>query len=273
MASNNPITAVGTFLADGINAIANLAEQASKRQDAKIVEGIAPDDRTKMVQFDGKITPFKILPPPRKHTVQTLDDLITSAKRWQQEFDAENNGVIWIGEHHVVLVPDDEDRRDSITMPLVRTDLWELICTLTRNPIVDQPALIRLLRVQLAAMVGSTELLAKVRLIRFRGSEDSTSNLNHGQESLGRSIEREIVGGGDLPEQLQVYAQPWINGAPDASDSKIRIDFEIRIADKQFSLRPFPDDLQDALTEHKEAIKQHLHEALGDKQTVLFGTP
>lgn len=274
MASNpSPAYIAGTFLADGINAIARLAEQASKHGDARIIDALSPDDRTKVVQFDGKLTDFVIKPPPREHEVQTLDDLIAAAKRWQVVADDLSNGVVWIGDESVVLMPDDDDRRDSVTMPLVYTDLWALIGRLRQNSIVDQPDLIRLLRVQLAAMAGSTELLAKVRLIKFRTAEEGMSQLDHGRESLGRSIDREIVGGGDLPERLEVYLQPWMNGAPNASDSKIRIDFEIRIAEKQFSLRPFPDDVRDALVEHKEAIKQHLHDKLGDKQTVLFGTP
>lgn len=269
----NPIQAAGTFLADGINAIAQLASAASKSREAKIVEGIAPNELTKIVQFNDELKTFHLDPPNRAHKVQTLDDLVTAAKRWQTAVSDQSLGVIWIGEGAIVLHPDDETRRDAITMPLVKTDLWELVTTLAKNSIVDQPALVRLLRVQLAAMAGSVELLSKVRNIRFKSAEEGHSNLQHGNESMGRTIEREVAGADKLPEQLQVWAQPWINGAPDASDSKLRIDFEIRVTDKNFSLRPFPDDVQDALQEHREAIKQYLQEQLGDNQTILFGSP
>lgn len=276
MAANLPNIVSGTFLADGIQAIATLADLASKKTDARIVEGIAPNDRKKIVQFDGKLQTFDIDPPPRKHAVRTLGDIVTAANRWQKvqgETDvAPRSGVIWIGDASVVLLPNDDDRRDSVSMPLVRTDLWQTLLNLKQNSCVDQPAMIRLLRTQFAQVAGATELLAKVRLIRFRSAEESNSEMNHGKESLGMSIEREIVGGQDLPEQLEVFVSPWLNGNA-IGPSRVRVDVEIRVADKKFSLRPNPDDLAAAEQEHQEAIAQHLQDELGPKQTLLFGTP
>jgi hypothetical protein len=62
------------------------------------------------------------------------------------------------------------------------------------------------LRIDLQGTINRAALLTAVRNIKFRVSDSGASNIQQGNESLGRTIEAEVTGAGDIPNRLSSRA-------------------------------------------------------------------
>lgn len=224
------------------------------------------DGRIAYVDQGGTLHQIAVTPPLRGHTVNSVDDLIAAAAKWNA------SPVVWINGQNIVLVTDDGDRRDRVTLPLVKSAAFSRLTALAKDPELDQAELIRTLRVDLQGTIRRAELLAAVRHIKFRASSSGQSIVQHGNESMGKTIEAEVTGAGDIPETVVVECAVFSN--PDEREKSFTVgcDLEIVPADSTFRFQPIPDELERVIDAALHGIRDEIVAELGDV-SVFFGSP
>ena len=247
-------------------ALESLGKTFQAAASARVLNIPGNDGRKCYVDQNGTLTVYDVPPPLRAHHVNSVDDLIAAARKW-------NTGpVVWISGEAIVLVPDDADRRDRITLKLVKSAAFAKLCSLASEPELNQAELVRLLRVDLVGAVNRVGLLAAVRQIRFRQSTAGESTIQHGNESLGRTIESQVSGASEIPETVLVSCSVFSNPGEREKRLTIACDLEIITAESAFRFHPLPDELERVKDEALADIRETIGEALGNV-AVFFGSP
>jgi len=214
-----------------------------------------------------------------------LDDLIAYALLYAARTSdivadpdtADPDTVVWHGPEGVTLLLDDADRRDRVIFPLVPSREQIALKGLEENTIAhdgfEQRPLIRFLRFELG--LDNLPLLAKFRNLKFGLQSGQGSNLQHGKESIDRSIKEEILSAGAeaLPETITVEV-PLYDTYGERHKYLVRLGLEIDTANSLFHLRPLPGALNYAIDQHQADIGRRLKEALEETAVpVYFGAP
>jgi len=251
-------------------AIQYIADQATAKANEKraTLFAVPGDGRKVVIEHNGTLVDRDVPPPLRSHAVSSVDDLITAANKWNTA------PVIWINDQTIVLVIDDADRRETVSLTLIYSAVFQAVAKLETNSWLDQPTLIRLLRRELRGANGAAALLASVRKISFKQHASGHANIQHGSESMGQSVENEVTGAGDLAESLTIPVNVFANPGEDAKDKAVVIGLDIDVDAKQqkFRLQPLPDEINLAKTTALAGIRTTIAKAL-PKVTVLFGKP
>lgn len=247
-------------------ALAFLKDTFSQADCAELVE-IPGDGRTAYVNIGSEIKEYVVKPTTRSHTVSTVADLIAAANTWNL------SGMIWVSSAAVVLIVDDDDRRDRVTLPLERSHQFKALSALEKNPKLDQLGFIRLLRIELSGAVGRSDLISAVRKIKWRTAAAGESNIQHGSESLGKTIEAEVTGAGGIPEEVIVNCPVYSNHGEREQSFGVMCDLEIIAAESKFHFKPIADELARVEDAALAGIHSRIGESLGSDVSVFFGSP
>lgn len=242
-----------------------LASQFHKTKEARLLN-IPGDGRTAYVDQDGQVKTYEILPPPRASKVDSVEDLCAAASAYGTDVS------IWLSHEAVVAITDDDDRRDRVTLPLRHSHQWKTIKKLVDTPKLDQQQFIQLLRTDLIGIGGRAELLAAVRTIKFRSSSEGTSNIQHGNESMGRTIENAVTGASAIPDQLTCVLSLYDNQGRNTDEFSVTLDLEIIASESKFRLKPLPDSLEDVQNAALQLIRDEISDRL-EKVRIFYGTP
>lgn len=252
------------FLFDQAN---DKAAVVNKQQTPKQVAFYPTDGRSLAYEQNGEIKFFAVPAPLRDHNVASVADLIEAAKRW------DTDPVVWIGDGKITLVIDDKDRRELVSLSLYMTGLFDLLSNYSSPSMgrVSQQQLVGLLRRELRDAAGAAEMLAAVKSIKFRTQEQGDSTINHGNESMGLSIEREVTGAAEIPDTLVVRTPVHNNPGELEFSYPIAIDVEIDVQAKLFVLRTVADDVDRVVNQAMNDIRTRIVDGLPGVP-VLFGS-
>lgn len=247
------------MLAEFIGAIRDLSVKAAGASVVKVAE----HDRTAYLVHDGKAEMVAVPPPLRNHSLFSVDSLC--------EFAQTAHGSVWHDESNVVVMLDDADRREWATLPLVKSAPFLVLENLSRSTkTFTQKELVRLLRHDLRN-AGVENVLAAVKRLEWKRTNDGRSSVEHGRESLGRSVEAAVNNAESIPEFLvatiPVYSTPGADGR-----FAVYCTLEIDLQNERFALLPDLDSLADAVHGAQESLHEHLVEILGDT-LVFYGRP
>lgn len=247
-----------------------LQETAREAVEPHVISDIKTDGRYTFV-FNGKeIQRIDVPPATRCHAVHTLDDLI----RYTLRVAPDSHPVVWHGERSVILVIDDQDRRDRVAFPLTRSEKFSVMVDLAeKKPHFNQADFIKLLRYRLG--LDNTKVVSRFRKLQWQNSADASSHISHGDARLGKNITEKVQGVDELPEELDipipVYAQ-----SGERDEYIVRCGIEIDARNQCFQLIPLPDELIRILDLSQASIRERLESALarGDVQVpIYYGSP
>lgn len=245
-----------------------LYSQIAEVANARILR-IPGNDRMAYIDQGGEVIEVEIPPPDRKSAVASIDDLCAAAKAYGKD----GQISFWITTNSVVLVLDDQDRREHVTMNLRKTAAYQKVLWLAQNPALTQAELISLLRMDLRDLTGRNELLTKIRTLKFSLHTEGISDLSQGRESLGKKIENQVTGAGDLPEDLRIHTPLFDNPGERDEGFTIEMLFEVMPTEtKQFRIKPVPASLEDATDAALQGMRTAIEEQL-EGVRVFFGTP
>lgn len=256
------------MLMDALQFVFDRAEKSAADQRPKLVPELK-DERAVYYEHHGAIIRHDLSVPPRCHTVETLDDFILAVERW-----GDSRSSIWIapnGTGVLAILNDEGDRRERVRLALHETAAFRRLRELEKAPKLDQQGLVRLLRYDLAGQWSPPGLLGAVRKIKFRSGTSGESSIQHGNESLGRTIEAEVTGADQIAEAFQVSAPVWSNRGEE-SVYTVQLDLEIVPASQAFLVRPCPDQITDVINFAMVSLRERLLRELSDN-TVVFGLP
>ncbi len=243
-----------------------LSQRVATHHAAKVVQ-IPGDGRKVYIDQGGKMETIDVAPALRKHTVHSVADLIEAAKRWNAK------PTIWVSDKAIVLVTDDSDRRDSVTLPLTKSAGFLRLEALENSPVLDQLGMLRTLRIDLKGTAGRADLLTSIRSLKWRQSASGHVDVQQGKESLGKVIENEVTGAGAIPEEVMVSVPVYSNPGESKKSYPVLCDLEVIAADQEFRFRPVADELRNTLTLAQSEIVGEIGAALPSDVAVFFGTP
>lgn len=201
-----------------------------------------------------------IPPPPRNHVVHDLESLMAAV------LIANNSGCgksIWHDDWAVVLLVNDEDRRDRVTLPLVHAAQFDALVQLANVRDFSHTDLIRFLRLKVAAygMEAVVSILRKLDLSR--------------KSTGAASVDATVTATRDIPDRFTVTVPVYNN--PDCDRGyAVEMLLEIDAQTERFYLTPAPDELENAIHEAQGEIDSMI---LADERVkagnvaVYYGSP
>ncbi len=247
-----------------------LTQHAEKAMTPVVIHPEGEPDHNYLVAMpDGGMEWFEADPAPRLHNAF---DLATVA-RWASQGAKPSP---WCSRRGVVLVLDDDTRRDVVRLDLVESpQLATLRALEERKPAFDQKAFARLLRIDLAGCLASPNLLQSVKQVKFSVLKGLEGEASHGKESIGKTLQAELKGANAVPEEAEVVLPVW-SGQAHPTRYCVRCAVEIDVIGERFQLIPFPGAIEDAFCRAEAALLARLAEELAQNDCdipVHYGTP
>ncbi len=252
------------MLKEAIQSITNLVEECDK---ATLIEE-AVDGRSATYSQRGKRFEIERSATVRDHNVHTLDDLIRIAGAISPPAEKLEGGVggtvFWHGPAAVVLIVDDADRRDRVAFGLDFSKAFCILREAVGHPF-QQAEFLRFLR----ALDVDSATVAVFRRLDFTVIQAAEGDIQHGKERLGKTINAEVKGTTDLPEEMTVAIPVYSNKGERAAVSILcTIDLDPQRALIHFE--PKGDELAEAIDSAQDSISTRLVDAFGDDR-VFYG--
>lgn len=216
------------------------------------------------------------LPAVRNHKLAELSELC----RYVNEFSGSGetvDPVVWHSRDAIVVVLDDADRRDVVTLPLFFTAAWQWCAAVAAAPKrYDSRAFLTLLKTTLADVVDPEQLhnlQTALRDVKFiKRDEASTDVAMKGREALGRSIEQQCTGGDKVPDLLTVTTEIYRNAVIPVESVQVAFDVSIDFENQQFVITAIGDRIANAVDGLQQLIGAHIRTETS-LDAVYYGTP
>lgn len=243
------------MLADAIQKIATLATKANG---IEVVEHKATGET-----FIRRGNDFETLDRPaldRNGSLHGLDDLIVAALDGTMV----TNPEVFHDNNEIVLILDRSDGHERMTMPLTQTNRFEKLINMQGgvNSQIAPRNLIRMLRFELSD-TGIDHVIAGLRKLDFTRKSDGRSDIEHGKESLGKSVEAAVQQADNIPEEFDIEVPIYSNaGLRDLSTVRIKMGIYIDVFEQMIELSPLADEMEKALVTAQRAIGEYLRSKL-----------
>lgn len=260
-------------LKDAIVTIQQTAQAAKQPQITKL-DARKNAHETRLLMPAGTIETVVEDVPLREHTVFDIDSLATWSAKPSADGDeapASDAAHIWHSDEEAILILDDEGyRENTVTLPLPQHPKFTAIADQTAGKF-SQKSLIDFLRLNLKQEIEEAYpgFIATLREIKFSQGQAGASSIQHGKESMGQTIDSQVTGADKLPEEVTIEVPIWLH-----LDCTVKLDFafDIDTAAAQFSFRPKPGVIDQAMATAQAWLHQRLTEEC--KGAVIhFGRP
>lgn len=169
-----------------------------------------------------------------------------------------------------------ESRRETAYMTLDTTTRWQSLWRLRSIESMSIQAAVQLLRFDLHG-TGVDTVITALRRVDFKRSSDGSSVVEHGRESLGRSVEAAVQQADQIPEEFRVsvpvYAKP---GLLDLSTVSVRCGVYLDVVSEAVRIKPLADELESAQQAALGRLADYLRNELAERGRecpVFVGTP
>lgn len=250
----------------------SLKELVSAAEKPKVTD--YGDSRRVLVSANGT-TEEKFVPADeREHKILQIEDFISAANRWgvQNVGDgaSESVGVIFHSPARIVLVTDDSDRRDKVTMDLVESDTFRFLRTVGERT-MDHKTFVRALKTILHGKAPDG-LLAIIRKIEVATGERRQAEVVQGRERGMREFQAELANASELPEFVNIVTPVYSNYGLRTAVA-IHCTLEVELPALTFRLAPLPDVLNIAVEGAQADIHERLVAGVEEGIEVFHGEP
>lgn len=243
-----------------------LQDTAVKASGAQVVR-LNDKQRNAYLVCNGDAKEVAIYPDPTNHSLLSVSSLIELAQTKEKEGAASQ---VWHSPDRVTLVIDTPDPRDVAVLTLEQSAAFKKLSCLVKAIPMTQRDLIRLLRHDFRNC-GVEFVLSAVKRLDFKRSNDGRSHIEHGKESLGRSVEAQVNSAEAIPEFFNVTIPVYSTRGADFHKT-VYCTLEIDPQNERFLVLPDEDSLKGAINDVQEELHELLESELGDIP-VYFGNP
>lgn len=146
----------------------------------------------------------------------------------------------------------DESIRDNAACQLKHSPQFLALRDVASQKPFRQRDFVRFLRIDLfGCFSAESSLLPLVRNLKWTNSAEGGGNIQHGKESMGRSIEARVSGESTIPEEVTLFVPVYENFR---NIQPVQCAIEILTDEQAFRLTPYPMSLSNAVEETVEAI-------------------
>jgi len=230
------------------------------------------EDRKVYMARDGVLHDVPIPAAPARHEVYTLEDFAIAVNRWGGE-----RSCVFHSEPRVVLVIDDKDRRELVSMPIRTTQVWDRVLKL-KDDTFDQRGFLRLLRFELASIIPSP-LVAAIQKIEVVTSGNQRSEMAPGRERGTREFAADLANSGEIPDRVTCMVPVYlVDGLNAAVPITFALEYTLPPGPVSFIFRPMPDEIERTRLHLQGVLHGLLCRLLqddgdGDSMDVMFGVP
>lgn len=235
--------------------------------EAKVIEH--PDLGSQfMVSQGGRFHLLEKSPRAREHFVEGLNDVLRFVC---SEF-LSPMPEVYHSADAIVLLLDGRDRRERVTLRLRETERFSALRQLGLTPArLSVRDAVRFLRYSLAG-TNIEPVVQAVRRIDFSRAARATNVVEHGKESLGRSVEAAVQQADKVPEEFTVTVPVYANeGCRESVD--VRLGLYLNVEAEAIELFTLPDQVQQAIDVAQARIATRLLETPRDGTLVVHGSP
>lgn len=258
------------MIKDALEYLAHLGKETTRPIEIPMGSGNLHE---KTFVLDGEFHTLEVLPPPRAHTVESLEDLMLAAERFAASNSTAGVGMpsIFYNADGVQLVIDDADHRvNSFTFGL---DPSEQIDSLKRfnSQWLDQKSFLRALKFDLRGTINSPGLLEAIKTLKFDNSATTVGVIDRSKESMGRELKSSVQSKGEeLPEEI-TFGIPIYGNSGERTPYYIGAALETDAVQARLRYCLLPGHYDMAIESHLEDINQRLRERLEDKAHIYNG--
>lgn len=258
---------------DALEYIATLGQRAGGMEAISV-----PGD--KVLVRTGQTVETHVIPPPRRHVeVHGYADLVRLVRdaAIAPEPELYHEGAFGsssgLGGQVVVLL-DRKDRRAAARLVLKLSDKFQQLIAFAGSGPMQTPQVVNALRFNLSGVAGAEALAAKIRKVDFTTVTNANANVAHGRESLGRSVEAQVIQAADIPEEVE-FIVPVYAGDPtliQLSSVSVRCGIHIEAKAAAVQIKPLADELDMAMAEVQRKLGEKLRTDL-EGVPVFYGAP
>lgn len=245
------------MLAEFITRIAKLATEAEA-----VTVGAHPKLPDQVYVRHGTNLEWKDVPPPKRaHTLFSMRDLLELANNKTIAADPE----VFHSATRVVVLLDRNQRREQITLPLVLTDRFKIVSAMGQNGGLsfDVAGAVRFIRFDLHG-VGADGLVAALRKVDFTRKGTGASSVEHGRESLGKSVEMAVQQADQIPESILVDLPVFATDGLRGIKASVRVGLYLDVQNEKVTFRLLADELAAAVdyaqSQVHDLLVKHLSE-------------
>jgi len=219
---------------------------------------------------DGSVEIIDAQPTFRGHTAEDLETVVAFAHRF-------DSASIWYSREEIVCLIDDDDRRDSVRIAMIRSDQILKLETLDdMKPHITHRDLLMMLRTVFtpASLAKAPKLIDTLRQVKFQAGQVADANIQRGKSSVGKSIATEATFIDTLPETVTLSV-PIFDNAFARRPQDVVCALEVHEAEQNFQLFPLPGEVEKAFALAEADIAAAIREMLGaDNLTPVYhGAP
>ena len=241
------------MLADFLEKLRKYAADANNpyRLDVHGVEG-----KTYFALKGGEIKSFEHTAPKRSAALEDVESFCSYLLT-----EGDGPAVFSTGNGPIAYLNAD-DRTEEARLGLLETDIYQSVCKLAGQPrSFDVKALVLALRFEFAGCVDES-LETVFSRIDFERKSSGRRTVEHGNESLGRSVEANVQQRDDVPRSITMKFKLFRNGGLTDISAEVKVGVYIDVDAEKIVLHVMPDEMANVRNRAQVKIQQALVEAL-----------
>lgn len=172
-------------------------------------------------------------------------------RRFILEQSADKDGIlipcdfaaVFVTPERIILVHDLKDRRNISICPLQISPQYNWLLQ-NGGKQMSQTSIVRELRITFRNCLQSENLLGLLRSLKFNTDLSGNADLQHGRESMGKSVLAKVTGVDALPEETDLMMPVFNNHG---KKTGIKCAIEVFPAEQTFAITPYPQELTRAM--------------------------
>ena len=244
-------------LADALKFTSEQAKATIKPLPTIIPLNTEPEGHYLLVKHDGTYTEHYREPEPMNHRFETAMELVTFIGALAPD---PKEAAIFLDSDGATFVPDRNDPRPKARVELDYTSRFETLqkfAGTNGSQPMDQRSFLALFRISFRGCLSGSNLVQLLRDLKFVNNAAGEGNIQHGQESLGRSIVAKVAGVDAIPEDITIHV-PVFDGY--GQSQPVACAIEIMTQEQRFRLIPFPGEVERAEADALDYVRGILAE-------------
>jgi len=229
-----------------------------------------PECPTKVwVQHGDVLEEIEVQPPLRRHRLAGFHDLVAALKDPAIAPAPE----VFVAKDRVAVLLDRSKRHEVVDVVLTETKRLQLCMDLEARPRSMQPKdAVKMLRLELHSG-NHQHVIDALSNLDFQRTSDGRSQVGHGKESLGKSVEARVQQADKVPEKFTVGCPVWTTTG--FTRYGVTIEFGVFLNPEAMTveLRVLSDEIERVRNLALGDVANDLREALEGKVPVFLGTP
>lgn len=251
------------MLAEAIQALVEL----TRRGDQANVQKVDELPRKVFIHQGNLTTEFDVPPPERRHDVVGFDDVVSMAS----DDEISTSPEVYYCSREIKILADRADRRESSTLLFNASARWEKLGKLSMPMSMSPSEAVKMLRFDLHG-TGVEAVIQGLSRIDFTRTSGGKSHVDHGKESLGKSVEAAVQQADKVPESFNVNLCPVTNPGFQSIKVDVRCGVYIDLQQERVEIRVLADELDAASNAFTATVGEMLRAALPDVP-IFHGTP